>query len=232
MLLPLAVRWPWLCRADRYQLRLEGSPSLAASASHAALTVGRRSEKRRARRQCRVFRSETPGWRLEARRGFINGQIQGGKVGRGLDFSRLFGPSTLKPFLRMGSADYLRQLAPNKLSPTHSRISHLPSGQCNITVFDQTRPDPEPPFRAPVQFGLPCQPLAAAQKPGEDMGVGEGCKCNAMLRQMRRRLIAQNSTQRSGEPGSKFQPSSEGAPFALHPSIRPSTPSCIHGRSE
>ncbi|KAL6804364.1 hypothetical protein J3E68DRAFT_204340 [Trichoderma sp. SZMC 28012] len=117
MLLPLAVRWPWLCRADRYQLRLEGSPSLAASASHAALTVGRRSEKRRARRQCRVFRSETPGWRLEARRGFINGQIQGGKVGRGLDFSRLFGPSTLKPFLRMGSADYLRQLAPNKIEP-------------------------------------------------------------------------------------------------------------------
>lgn len=138
-----------------------------------ALTVGRRSEKRRARRQCRVFRSETPGWRLEARRGFINGQIQGGKVGRGLDFSRLFGPSTFKPFLRMGSADYLRQLAPNKLSPTHSRISivhHIHQGNAILQYSTPSRPDPEPPFRAPVRFGLPCQPLAAAQKPGEDMG--------------------------------------------------------------
>lgn len=55
------------------------------------------------RRQSRVFR------RLEARRGFINGQIQGGKVGRGLHFCCLFGPSTFislgeqeEPFLRMG----------------------------------------------------------------------------------------------------------------------------------
>lgn len=165
MLLPLAVRWPWLCRADRYQLRLEGSPSLAASASHAALTVGRRSEKRRARRQCRVFRSETPGWRLEARRGFINGQIQGGKVGRGLDFSRLFGPSTFKPFLRMGSADYLRQLAPNKIEPNTLQNLNRPSyssGQCNITVLDPvstTTRTPLPgasPIRAPVPAASRC----------------------------------------------------------------------------
>ncbi|PKK42455.1 hypothetical protein CI102_13565 [Trichoderma harzianum] len=163
MLLPLAVRWPWLCRADRYQLRLEGSPS--ASASHAALTVGRRSEKRRARRQCRVFRSETPGWRLEARRGFINGQIQGGKVGRGLDFSRLFGPSTFKPFLRMGSADYLRQLAPNKIEPNTLQNLNRPSyssGQCNLTVLDPvstTTRAPLPgasPIRAPVPAASRC----------------------------------------------------------------------------
>lgn len=119
------------------------------------------------------------------------------------------------------------------MSPTHSRISivhHIHQGNAILQYSTLSRPQLEPPFRAPVRFGLPCQPLAAAQKPGEDMGVGEGCKCNAMLRQMRRRLIAQNSTQRSGEPGSRFQPSSEGAPFAL-PSVHPPRPAFMAGQN-
>jgi hypothetical protein len=96
LILLLAVLWPlWPCLrgADRCQLLLWLSLSSLRFPSHRALAVGFRvSEKRRARSRCRVFRSETPGWRLEARRGFINGQIQGGKVGRGLDFCCLFGP--------------------------------------------------------------------------------------------------------------------------------------------